>query len=255
MSAGHVHALFVPGSSRLHRMAPQCKVATSFLFVVAVVATPREAIWAFAAYAAVLVALIAAAGLPGGVVARRLLIELPFVAFALFLPFVGQGPMVEVAGRSLSVEGLWGAWNILVKGTLGTAASIILAATTAVPELLGGLERLGLPRVITAIAGFMVRYLDVTVDEARRMAIARRSRGHDPRWLWQARATAASAGTLFIRSFERGERVHLAMVSRGYDGTLPSFGAAPAARSDWAGAMAVATTAAAISASAWRFAV
>lgn len=251
MGAGHVHALYVHGSTRLHRAAPQCKVAATFLFVLAVVSTPREAIWAFGAYAAVLAAVAAVAGLPAGVVARRLLIEVPFLAFAVFLPFVGQGPQVEVAGLMLSVEGLWGAWNILAKGTLGVAATVIMAATTPVPEILHGLERLRLPRVITAITGFMVRYLDLTVEEARRMAIARQSRGHDPRWLWQARAVAASAGTLFIRSFERGERVHLAMVSRGYDGTLPSFGAVPAARGEWGIALAVPGIAAAISVAAW----
>jgi cobalt/nickel transport system permease protein len=69
----------------------------------------------------------------------------------------------------------------------------------------------------------MVRYLEVIVGEASRMRIARMSRGYDPRWLWQARAVAASAGTLFVRSFERGERVHLAMVSRGYAGTMPQL--------------------------------
>ena len=53
------------------------------------------------------------------------------------------------------------------------------------------------------------------------MGVARQSRGYDPRWLWQARAVASSAGTLFVRSFERGERVHLAMVSRGYAGAMP----------------------------------
>lgn len=246
-----MHARYVHGHSPLHRAAPQCKVAATFLFVIVVVSTPREAIWAFGAYALVLGAAAASAGLPAGLVVRRLLIELPFLAFAVFLPFVGQGPQVEVAGLSLSVEGLWGAWNILAKGTLGVAATVILVATTPVPEIIHGLERLRLPRVVTAITGFMVRYLDLTVEEARRMAIARQSRGHDPRWLWQARAVAASAGTLFIRSFERGERVHLAMVSRGYDGTLPSFGAAPAARHEWGWALAVPALAATISVAAW----
>lgn len=251
MGAGHVHALYVHGHSRLHRVAPQCKVAATALFVLAVVATPKEAFWAFGAYAALVAVAAAAAGLRAGVVARRLVIEVPFLAFALFLPFVGRGPHVDVAGLSLSVDGLWGAWNVLAKGTLGVAATIVMAATTPVPEILHGLERLRLPRVVTAITGFMVRYLDLTVEEARRMSIARQSRGHDPRWIWQARATAASAGTLFIRSFERGERVHLAMVSRGYDGALPSYGGAPAAAAEWAWSLAVPATAAAISVAAW----
>jgi cobalt/nickel transport system permease protein len=251
VGAGHVHALFVHGESRLHRVAPQCKVAATFLFVLAVVSTPREAFWAFGAYAALLTVVTLVADLSPATVVRRLVIQVPFLAFALFLPFVGQGPQVEVAGMALSVDGLWGAWNIVAKGTLGVAATVIMAATTPVPEILHGLERLRLPRVITAITGFMVRYLDLTVEEARRMSIARLSRGHDPRWIWQARAVATSAGTLFIRSFERGERVHLAMVSRGYDGALPSFGATPARPVEWAWALTVPASAAAVSMAAW----
>ncbi|MBX3284185.1 MAG: cobalt ECF transporter T component CbiQ [Actinobacteria bacterium] len=249
--AAHVHALYVHGTSPLHRAAPQCKLAATVLFVLVVVATPREALWAFGAYAVLVAAVAALARLSPAVLARRLVIELPFLAFAVFLPMVGGGERVDVVGLSLSVAGLWAAWGILAKGTLGVAAAIVMAATTPIPEILHGLERLRLPRVITAIAGFMVRYLDVTVEEARRMAIARQSRGHDPRWLWQARATAASAGTLFIRSFERGERVHLAMVSRGYDGTLPSFGATAAARDEWAWALAVPALAATVGTLAW----
>ena len=64
----------------------------------------------------------------------------------------------------------------------------------------------------------MLRYLDVLVGEARRMRIARISRGDDPRFLWQLRGFAAGIGALFLRAFERGERVYLAMVSRGYAG-------------------------------------
>ena len=101
------------------------------------------------------------------------------------------------------------------------SSPLVLAATTPVTELLTGLERLQVPRVLVAIAGFMVRYLDVIAGESARMRIARLSRGYDPRWLWQARAVAASAGTLFVRSYERGERVHLAMCARGYGGTMP----------------------------------
>ena len=124
-------------------------------------------------------------------------------------------PHTEVLGMSLSVPGLWGAWNILIKGTLGVAATGLLVATTDVRDLLQALDRLHVPKAFTAIAGFMIRYGEVIAGELRQMRIARISRGHDPRWIWQARAVAATAGTLFIRSYERGERVYLAMASRG----------------------------------------
>ncbi len=139
-------------------------------------ATPREAFWAFGAHAALVVAAAAAGRLPPGFVLRRLLIEAPFLLFAVFLPFVGRGERLEVIGLSLSREGLWAAWNILAKATLGAAASVILASTTRVPDILKGFARLRFPRVLTAMMGFMVRYLDVVIGELGRMRTALRSR-------------------------------------------------------------------------------
>ena len=96
-------------------------------------------------------------------------------------------------------------------------------------DLILGLDRLRCPQVFTQIATFMLRYLDVLADEARRMRIARLSRGYDPRFLWQVKAFAVGVGALFLRAFERGERVYLAMLSRGYTGRLPRAGATGAA--------------------------
>jgi cobalt/nickel transport system permease protein len=238
MTQGHpgghgLDGLYVAGDSPVHRMAPEVKIAATVAYVFAVVATPRDALWAFGGHAVLLVGAVALAGLPPVLVLRRLRIEVPFLLFAAFMPFTGAGPRVDVLGLSLSEPGLWSAWNIVAKGTLGVAASIVLAATTPVADLLRGLDRLHVPRVITAIAGFMVRYLGIVAGEGRRMHVARQSRGYDPRWLWQARGIAASAGTLFVRSYERGERVYLAMLSRGYDGTMPALGGRRASASGW----------------------
>ncbi len=246
MGAGHGHRWFVHGHSPVHELAPEAKVAATVLFVLAVVVTPREAFWAFGLYVAIIVAVALVAAVPLGRLARRLVIELPFLAFAFFLPFIGGGERVQVGFLSLSVAGLWGAWNILIKGTLGVAATALLGATTTVPELLRGLERLHMPKPIVAITSFMVRYGDVITDDMRRMKVARESRGYDPRWLWQVRAVATSAGALFIRSYERGERVYVAMLSRGYDGALPDLRTAPAPRRDWLAALVVPATAGAI---------
>jgi cobalt/nickel transport system permease protein len=251
MSGAHAHALYYHGHSRIHALPPECKIAAQLLFVFVVVATPREAIWAFGAYGAIVTGLAAAAGLPLGFVVRRLAIEIPFVAFALLLPFLSSGERIELLGVSVSREGLWGAWNILAKGTLGVAASVIVASTTTMPELLRGFERLRMPTIFTSIASFMIRYLDVIADEMRRMRVARLSRGHDPRWIWQARAIAASAGALFIRSYERGERVYLAMLARGYDGQMPSVGGVAASRGAWVMALAVPVVALVVCLTAW----
>jgi cobalt/nickel transport system permease protein len=227
------------------------KLAATLLFVAAVVATPREAMWAFGGHAALLAAAAAAARLPPGFVARRLVIEIPFLLFAVALPFFGRGERIDVLWLSLSREGLWGAWNILAKATLGAGASIVLAGTTQVPDLLRGFERLRMPRVLVSIMGFMIRYLDVVIGELQRMRIALRSRGYEPRGIGEARALAAVAGTLFIRSYERGERVYLAMLSRGFDGRMPDPAAGPAPAAQWMGAAAVAAAAGALAAAGW----
>ena len=108
----------------------------------------------------------------------------------------------------------------MAKGTIGVATLGGPGRHNARAQLLRGLERLRLPAAFTTVAGFMVRYLDVIADEVRRMRIARVSRGHDPRWIWQARAVAATARTLFIRSTSGASQVYLAMVSRGYAGSM-----------------------------------
>jgi cobalt/nickel transport system permease protein len=227
------------------------KLAATLAFVIVVVATPREAFWAFGAHAALLVAAAAAGRLPPGFLLRRLLIEVPFLLFALFLPFLGRGERLDVIGLSLSREGLWAAWNIFAKATLGAAASVILAATTRVPDLLKGFGRLRFPRVLVAMMGFMVRYLEVVIGERGRMRTALRSRAYQPRWAGETRALAAVAGTLFVRSYERGERVSLAMQARGYRGVMPELEAAAAPAGQWLAALAVVAAAVVVAALGW----
>jgi cobalt/nickel transport system permease protein len=179
------------------------------------------------------------ARVPAGFLLKRLLIEIPFVAFAVLMPFVAEGERVDVLGLSLSVSGLWGAWNVLAKGTLGVAASVLLASTTELRELLLGLQRLRLPPLLVQIASFMIRYGDVITDEMRRMRIARESRGFAARGIRHWGVLGKSAGALFIRSYERGERVHLAMVSRGYAGAMPVIDEVTASRAQWSYALAL----------------
>ncbi|QDQ12036.1 cobalt ECF transporter T component CbiQ [Streptomyces spectabilis] len=243
MGAGHAHRLYRHGRSAVHVLPPHAKLTAVFCFVVVVVSTPREAVWAFAAYAALLATVAYAARVPALFLLKRLLIEIPFVGFALLLPFVAQGERVHVLSLSLSESGLWGAWNVLAKGTLGVAASVLLAATTELRELLLGLQRLRLPPLLVQIASFMIRYGDVIADEMRRMRVARESRGFEASGVRHWGVLAKSAGALFIRSYERGERVHLAMVSRGYTGSMPVIDEVTASRAQWSYALALPVTA------------
>jgi cobalt/nickel transport system permease protein len=206
------------GDSPVHRLAPHVKILVAFGAVLGVVATPRTWFPVFGLYLLLIVAVWAVARVPVLWFVKRAVIEVPFVVLAFLLPIFGTDPRTGFLGLSVSVEGSLAGWNILAKGTLGVLVSLTLAATTAPGDLLRGLQVLKVPAPLIMIATLMLRYGEVVVGEAKRMRVARISRGDDPRFLWQAGATARAIGTLFIRSYERGERVHLAMVSRGWTG-------------------------------------
>lgn len=238
MGAGHAHSLYVHGHTRVHHLAPHVKVAAAVAFVFAVALTPRSTLWPYAVDAAVLVAVIRVARLRPRFVATRALVVLPFVGFAVLIPFVASGERVDVLGVAVSEEGLRSAAHVLAKALLGVVTSIVLAATTELPRLLAGLDRLRVPPVLTQIAGFMLRYLEVVAGELRRMRTSMTARGYDPRWIGQVRPIAAASGALFVRSYERGERVHRAMLARGYDGTMPPLHDDTATVGQWAAALA-----------------
>ncbi len=221
MGAGHGHRLHFHGHSVVHRAAPHVKLVVLLAFMLTVVATPREWYPLFGGYLLVLLAVVAASKVPPGYLAKRMVVETPFVLFAVAVPFIAEGPQVQVLGVSVSGPGLSAAAGLLMKGTLGVLAALTLAATTEAQDLLIGLRRLRLPDQLVQIMGFMLRYLDVVTAEMARMLTAMRSRGFDPRSPRHWPVLAKSLGALFIRSYERGERVHLAMLSRGYTGTLP----------------------------------
>lgn len=237
MGAGHGHRLHFHGHSPVHRAAAHLKILALLAFVLLVVATPREWFWAFGGHLLLLLAVIALARVPLRYLLPRLVIEVPFLVFAALVPFVAHGPQVALPlpfGWEVAVSetGLLAAWGFAVKGTLGVLASLTLAATTEPTEVLRGLQRLRLPELLVQIMGFMVRYLDVVSADLTRMLTAMRSRGVDPRSPRHWPALARTLGALFVRSYERGERVHLAMLSRGYDGRLPPATAAHHHRAD-----------------------
>ncbi len=221
MGAGHGHKLHFHGHSPIHRASAHHKVLALLGFVLVVVATPKDWFPAYGGYLLVLAAVIAVSQVPPTYILKRMVVEVPFVVFAVLMPFIATGPRTEFLGLTVSEAGLLSAWALLAKGTLGVMASLTLAATTEPRDLLVGLERLRLPHQLVQIMGFMVRYLDVVTDEMRRMRIARESRGFTARNPKHWPVIARSAGALFIRSYERGERVHLAMVSRGFTGRMP----------------------------------
>jgi cobalt/nickel transport system permease protein len=118
--------------------------------------------------------------------------------------------------------------SILIKSWLSVQVAIVLAITTHFTSLLWAMQSLHVPRLLITIISFMYRYLFVLADEVYRMARARQSRSAVPNKsdkkknnpVWQASVTGWMVGQLFLRSYERSERVYNAMASRGYRGEI-----------------------------------
>lgn len=223
MGAGHAHALYVHEHSVAHRLPAHVKIVATFAVTVLIATTPNREVFAFAGIGVLLALVARLSRIPGRFLAARLLVVAPFLGAALLLPFVASGPRVELGGVSVAEAGLWGGFGLASRALLGATASLLLVATTEVPDLLRGLERLRVPALLTQIAAFMVRYLEVIVGEVTRQRRAMTARGYDPRWLWQLKPLTAGLGVLFVRSYERGERVHAAMLARGFTGQLPAL--------------------------------
>lgn len=221
----------------MHRLDARVKVLAVFIALVVCVSTPPDRFGAFAAYFGLVGAAIGMAKIPLTTLFRRFLLILPLLLLSvLFIPFLpeigGGGYGLGIGPLHVSRSGLLVLWNVLAKSCLGVLGVTLLSETTSFAELLQALERLRFPRFAVMLAGFTHRYAFVLADEAVRMMRARDARGYRGRWLWEAGVIGRMVGALFLRSFERGERVYLAMISRGFDGSMPAS-VDPLRRSDY----------------------
>jgi cobalt/nickel transport system permease protein len=236
MSVHELQSAGVAGdpNSRIHRLDPRAKLIGLAGVTLVAVSTPLRAWPAYAAcaLALTLIALVARVG-PRTIWTRSKLV-LPLVLFvAVFVPFVRRGgATVELGPLTISEAGLAIFATVGAKAILGTVSAVLLGATTSFPDVLHALERLRAPRLLVLIAAFMYRYLFVIADEARRMRSALAARGYAPRHALQAAALGRVATALFLRTYERAERVHLAMLARGWQQRMPRLDVLAFGRAD-----------------------
>ena len=209
----------------LQRLDPRVKIIAFLGFIIVVVTTPARAVWAFALYVAMLIFLVGLAHLRLTFVLKRLAIVIPFVLMvAIFIPFFdssGAGGY-SLGGAHVSTSGLLVLWNAGVKAILSVLCIIVLGGTTTFPEMLTAFARLHVPQIFVLIVSFVYRYSFVFIEELRRMQRAAVGRNYRAFWIGNVPALGHMLGALFLRSYNRGERVHIAMLSRGYESTIPA---------------------------------
>ena len=211
--------------SPAHRLDPRAKVILVMVFVVSVVSTPPSHLLAFVVYAGLISWACALGRIPISYVLLRAVGVLPFsILAALWLPFSQQGQTLALLdGRiHLSVAGLWLFAGVVMKSFLGAGTAMWLISTTPFSSLLRGLRKMGAPVLVVDMLALTYRYLFVLVGEALRLRRAAAARGYRPRWLGQALLIGRLVGRLFVRSYERAERIYGAMILRGFTGRMPA---------------------------------
>lgn len=190
--------------SPLHARDARAKLGALLAFLIAISTTDPRAQTAFAAYAVLLIAAIAASRLPFPALLRRAALVLPFLAtFAAITWWSGD------AARALALA---------EKSFLSGLAALLLVATTPIPDLMRGLESWRAPRLPILVIQFLYRYLFVISEQAQHLRLAAASRGG-----LRFRGAAGALGTLFGRSWQRADGIYRAMLARGFSGRFPAF--------------------------------
>lgn len=232
-------------NSFIHRLDPRVKVVVTVAFILSNALLPDGAWLAFGLSWLFLLFANVFSELGGLFTFKRSLIALPFALVAVTVLFSIPGnPLAAFHflfwDLTITDAGLLRFVSILIRSWLSVQMAILLVGTTRFPDIVHALEHLRVPTILTTIIAFLYRYLFVLVDEVFRLLRAREARsaavagvragGSVP---WRAGVAGSMAGQLFLRSYERSDRVYNAMLARGYTGHLNTINTHELRRADY----------------------
>jgi cobalt/nickel transport system permease protein len=203
--------------SPVHDRHPLVKLVSAFCYIVLVVSFGRAEFGRLVPYVFYCVVLMALSGTPWSAVLGRAALALPFVVLAGVSNIIfDRAAAFSVAGVVVSV-GVVSFFTLIYRTFLCVTAVLILAAVTPVSDLTGQLRRLRVPDIFVTLFEMTYRYIGVLLGEASTMYTAYMLRSTERRGL-QMRHMGSFVGQLFIRSYDRAERIYAAMKCRGYGG-------------------------------------
>lgn len=238
------------GHSPVHNLDPRIKVIVTIAFLLSNALLPDGAWVAFLLAWLFILAANAVSGLGWTFTFKRSFIALPFALAAITVLFSIPGQPVTTFrflmwDLTITDAGLLRFVSIVVRSWLSVQMAILLVAVTEFPKIIHALTHLRVPAILTTIISFLYRYLFVLVDEVIRILRARQARSAAAPGFrsggsvaWRARIAGNMTGQLFLRSYERSDRIYNAMLSRGYKGELMTIHPHHYHRSDlWIGGM------------------
>jgi len=217
-----------------HSLAPRTRVLCTVLLVFAIALTPDGRWWTWAIYGTGVLGVILLSRVTWSVLLKRIAVEFVFVGTILLGTLFQEGGEVVWSWGVLKIttEGLMVLGSVAIKVMLSLLMLNVLTLTTSVPALLNALVALRTPPLLVAILASMYRYIGVLVGEFNAMRRAAASRNLMGSNRSSRLVIGNMMGALFIRTYERGERVHQAMLSRGYRGVPPIEKVPPGGKRD-----------------------
>jgi len=222
------------GKTWVHQLDARLKIILAFSMMIAMVSYPiRPDVWILGLIIMIPCAVLwLSARFPFGTYIRRLILILPFgifiILFQVFFPnqifettTVLYSLPLGIFSISIYAESVLFAKILLVKFLVCISYIILLSSTTTMQDLLIGGRRLGLPAEMTLVIGLMIRYLFVAAGMYQRIQNMFSVRCFSPLskhlpYRYRLSVLAYAIGTLFIRSYEQGEKVYMSMLCRGY---------------------------------------
>lgn len=190
----------------LQRLSPEVKILSTLIIIIAVVSmSPSKKLFIFSYI--LITALIFVSNIPPTVIVKRILLVMPFTLLVVL--------SIIATDHTKGIQFLI---VLLSRSIIAISAVILLTATTQFPSLLRGLQQFGTPKVIIMVLSFLYRYIFLVQEELMRISRARKSRTIKHSTVQNIRQAGTIIGELFIRSFERSERVYAAMLARGFEG-------------------------------------
>jgi len=243
----HIDAFdqYTKADSQIHHLDPRVKVVLTVAFIFSNAILPDGSWLAFCVSWLVVLSINDLANLGLGYSFKRSYVILPFVVVAVTAIFSPLGePLVEWNIGFITLVptdfGVIRFVSILIRSWLSVQMAILLVASTQFPSLIHAFEHLRVPRVLTTIVAFLYRYLFVLTNEALRLMRAREARSASfpglkkgGKLVWQIKVVGSMVGQLFLRSYERSDRIYNAMLSRGYSGHLRTLNPHEMTRLDW----------------------
>ena len=206
----------------VHRLDPRIKLIATLLYLFTVISFSKYEVVALLPFFLYPVLLMTLGEIPLLFILKKVVLVSPFAIFVgIFNPLLDEGQVVLLQGLTISA-GWLSFFSILVKFTLTVSTALLLVATTSFPGVCHALRQLGVPSLFVSQLLFLYRYIFVLMEEAMRIVRARDMRSYGRRGTG-IRIFVRLVGILFLRTVERAERIYYAMLSRGFQGDMPTL--------------------------------